>query len=252
MIDNPLFYLAAVPAVMISGISKGGFGGGLGVVAVPMMALTVSPIQAVGIMLPILCCMDLVGVWAYWKKWDRFSLIVLVVGGMVGILLGALVFRYLDAGAVKLFIGLIAVGFSLNHWARQRGGETKPARPGRLRGGFWGAVSGFTSTIAHAGSPPVAMYLMPLRLERTRYHATTVFHFLAVNYAKIIPFVWLGQFNTQNLTTSAALLPFALIGSFLGIWLHRRISDVLFYRLCYGFLFLVGCKLLWDGGWALV
>ncbi len=252
MIDDPLFYLAAIPAVMISGISKGGFGGGLGVVAVPMMALMVPPLQAVGIMLPILCCMDLVGVWAYWKKWDRHSLIVLVAGGMIGIALGALTFRYLDAGAVKLFIGVIAVSFSLNHWLRERNAARVPAEPGAVRGGFWGAVSGFTSTIAHAGSPPVAMYLMPLRLERTRYHATTVFHFLAVNYAKIIPFVWLGQFNTQNLTTSAALLPFALVGSFFGIWLHRRISDVLFYRLCYGFLFLVGCKLLWDGARALV
>ena len=237
---------------MISGISKGGFGGGLGVVAVPMMALMVSPLQAVGIMLPILCCMDLVGVWAYWKKWDRHSLIVLVAGGMIGIFLGALTFRYLDAGAVKLFIGLIAVGFSLNHWVRQRGSQPRPSEPDAVRGGFWGAVSGFTSTIAHAGSPPVAMYLMPLRLERTLYHATTVFHFLVVNYAKIIPFIWLGQFNTENLTTSAVLLPFALVGSFVGIWLHKRISDVLFYRLCYGFLFLVGCKLLWDGGSALV
>ncbi len=248
MIDEPLFYLAAIPAVLISGISKGGFGGGLGVVAVPLMSLAVSPIQAVSIMLPILSCMDIVGVWVYWRKWDAHSLVVLVLGGIVGIALGGIAFSFLNAGSIKLFIGTIAVLFTLNHWFAARLRQDRPAaKPNALRGGFWGMVSGFTSTVAHAGSPPVAIYMMPLRFDRTTYHATTVFHFLAVNYLKIIPFGLLGQFSVGNLSTSAVLLPFALAGSFLGIWLHRKVSQTVFYRLCYGFLFIVGCKLLWDG-----
>ena len=65
MITDPLFYLAAVPAVILFGISKGGFGSGLGVLAVPLIAMVVSPVQAAAILLPILCVMDLLGLWAY-------------------------------------------------------------------------------------------------------------------------------------------------------------------------------------------
>ena len=69
MITDPWFYVAAVPAVLLFGIAKGGFGGGLGVVAVPLMALVVSPLQAAAVLLPILCLMDLVGLWAYRGRW---------------------------------------------------------------------------------------------------------------------------------------------------------------------------------------
>lgn len=247
LIAEPLFYLCAIPAVLISGLSKGGLGGGLGVIAVPIISLAVSPVQAAGIMLPILCCMDLVGIWAYWGKWDRLSVIVLVSGSLVGIAVGALSFRYLDASAIRLITGSIAMLFALDHWLRGWFGFERLTRPGRLSGVFWGGVSGFTSTIAHAGSPPVSIYLLPQRLHRTVFQATTVFFFMSVNYLKLIPYAWLGQFSLENLATSAILLPVSIAGIFLGLWVHNRVSEVLFFRLCYGILFLVGAKLVYDG-----
>ena len=65
LITDPLFYAAAIPAVLLFGISKGGFGGGLGTAAVPLMALVISPVQAAAILLPILCLMDLVALWKF-------------------------------------------------------------------------------------------------------------------------------------------------------------------------------------------
>src|SRR3546814_2586892 len=85
MIVDPLFYLAAVPAVLIAGISKGGFGAGLGLLAVPMMALVLPPVQVAAIMLPILCLMDLVGIWAYWQKWEGSVLLRLALAAAVGV-----------------------------------------------------------------------------------------------------------------------------------------------------------------------
>ena len=64
ILTDPIFYAAAVPAVIIAGVSKGGFGGGLGIMTVPLMALVASPVQAAAIMLPILCAIDIVGLWA--------------------------------------------------------------------------------------------------------------------------------------------------------------------------------------------
>lgn len=50
MIDDPLFYLAAIPAVVLTGLSKGGLGAAFGLAAVPILALVVSPIRAAGLM----------------------------------------------------------------------------------------------------------------------------------------------------------------------------------------------------------
>jgi len=247
LIEEPLFYLCAIPAVLIAGLSKGGLGGGLGVIAVPLISLAISPVQAAGIMLPILCCMDLVGIWAYWRKWDGMTVLVLVGGSLIGIAVGALSFRYLDASAIRLITGSIAVAFALDHWLRGWFGIERLKRPGRAAGVFWGGVSGFTSTIAHAGSPPISIYLLPQGLQRTVYQATTVFFFMSINYIKLIPYTWLGQFSNENLATSAVLLPFAIAGAFSGVWVHNRVSETLFFRLCYGILFAVGAKLVFDG-----
>jgi len=247
MIDNPWFYVAAVPAVLIAGISKGGFGGGLGVMAVPMMALAIAPVQAAAIMLPILCLMDFIGTWAYWRKWDGPNLRILIVAALFGVALGTATFRFVDADSTRLLIGVIAVGFTLNHWLRRNADTRPPTGRSWKKGGFWGAVAGFTSFVAHAGGPPVNVYLLPQKMDRTLYQSTAVIFFTAVNYMKLVPYTWLGQLDVGNLTTSGLLAPVAILGIGLGVWMHTRVSDTLFYRFCYGFLFLTGIKLLYDG-----
>lgn len=247
MIDNPWFYAAAVPGVLITGISKGGFGGGLGVLAVPMMALVIDPVLAAAIMLPILCVMDIIGAVVYRRSIHWPNLRILVPAAVIGIAVGAVSFRYLDASAIRLMVGLLAVGFAADHWLRRRSVAGEPARPDALKGGFWGSVAGFTSFLAHSGGPPASVYLLPQRLDRTLFVGTTVYFFIIVNYVKLIPYAWLGQLSVANLAVTAILLPLAPIGMALGIWMHRHVSDVLFYRICYGLLAATGVKLLWDG-----
>ena len=250
MIEQPLFYLLAVPAVLILGISKGGFGGGLGSLAVPLLALVISPVQAAAVLLPILCIMDLQGAWVYRGRWDVANLKILVPAALIGLSIGAASFRYLDAQMIRLLIGALAVGFTVHHWVA--GLRTVPKVRGAdpLRGGFWGAVSGFTSFIAHASGPPMSIYLLPQRMDKTRFLATTIIFVLFMNYVKLLPYAWLGQFSAQNLYTSLVLLPIAPLGMWLGIWLHRIVPEAFFYRVCYGLLFLVGMRLLYDGSFA--
>lgn len=247
MIADPLFYATAVPAILIVGIAKGGFGGGLGIMAVPLMALLISPVQAAAIMLPILCFMDLIGVWAYWRKWDSKSLGILVAAAMLGIAVGALSFRYLTPSTIRLLIGAIALGFTLNYWFGRTSRSERPPRHSWRRAGLWAGIAGFTSFTAHAGGPPLSVYLLSRRLDKTTYQATTVIFFLLINYVKLLPYAWLGQFTEQNLWTAAVLFPAAVVGMLGGIWLHDRVPQGLFYRLCYAFLFLAGLKLVYDG-----
>ncbi len=244
MITDPWFYAAAIPAILIVGISKGGFGGGLGLLAVPLMSLVISPAQAAAIMLPILCLMDLVGLWSFRGQGDRRLLKVLIPTALVGILIGALSFRYLSDQHLKFIVGTIAVLFTLNYWLRPA--SQQPRQPSVSRGGFWGLVTGFTSFSVHAGGPPLNIYLLPLRLDKSVYIGTTIIMFAAINYLKLVPYALLGQFTSANLSTAAALAVLAPVGVRLGFWMHHRISEAWFYRICFVLLFLTGSKLLYD------
>ena len=248
MIIDPWFYIAAVPAVLLFGIAKGGFGGGLGIVAVPLMALVVSPLQAAAVLLPILCLMDLVGLWAYRGKWLWPELRILIPASIVGIAAGTLLFGYMSPAIVRLIIGIIAIVFTVHHFvsSRQRPGVELPHFP-KAAGLLAGATGGFTSFIAHSGGPPISMYLLRRPLDRTDFAGTTVLLFAVINYVKLAPYAWLGQLSTENLLTSAVLSPLAPIGVYTGVWLHRRVSDVFFFRLMYVLLFVVGGKLLYEG-----
>ena len=243
-IDNPWFYAAAIPAIVFTGISKGGFGSGIGGVAVPMMALVISPAQAAAIMLPILMVMDVVGVLAYRGSWDRAVMRIILPAGLVGVVIGWLTFRYLNDYAIRLLLGAIAIGFVMNVVIRRGLPAQKPA-PGKGR--FWSMVSGFTSFVAHAGGPPLNVWLIPQRLDKAIFVGTTVMFFTAINAAKVVPYLALGLFDARNLATSVALFPVAIAGIFLGIAMQRRLSATGFLKVVYALLFLAGVKLAYDG-----
>lgn len=246
ILSDPLTLTMAVLALLIVGISKGGMGGGLGVLGVPLMALTMPPAQAAAILLPILCVMDLMALKAFWQRWSWAHLQALLPAAILGIVLGALTFTYFRASDVRLLVGLIAVGFALNYWFKpfQRLAMDKP---GAKSGVFWGSIAGFTSFVAHAGGPPVNIYLLPQKLDKTVYQATTVLFFTSVNYVKLIPYAALGQFNSTNMGASVLLLPIAALGIWLGYKLHHRVPEKQFFQVAYVFLFLTGCKLIDDG-----
>ena len=114
--------------------------------------------------------------------------------------------------------------------------------------GFGLAIaSGFTSFVAHAGSPPLNAYLLPLRLKPIHYIATTAVFFAAINLAKWLPYAWLGLIDRTNMATSLLLMPLAPLGVWLGVWLARRIEPRWFYVIAYSGMFFTGTKLLWDG-----
>ena len=248
MITDPWFYAAAIPAVLLFGISKGGFGGGLGTLAVPLMALVIAPVQAAAILLPVLCLMDIVSLWKYRGKWIWAELRVLLPPSLLGIAVGTYLFEYMSASVIRLIVGSVAVLFTVHYWVttRSSGSTRLPDFPRRL-GILGGAAAGFTSFVAHAGGPPISMYLLRRPLNRTDFVATAVMFFAVVNYVKLLPYAWLGQLATGNLMTSLALSPLAPIGVLIGVYLHKRVSDKFFFGVVYLLLFVVGLRLIYDG-----
>ncbi len=246
LITDPWFYAAAVPAVLIMGLSKGGFGSGFGAMATPLMALTMPVPQAAAILLPVLLAIDAIGIRRLWHERDPALLRFLLPAGLAGIAVGAATFGALSGKTVAGLLGAITLAFLAHRLllAPRLGAAAKPRRP---LGVVLAVASGFTSFVAHAGGPPISAYVLPLKLPPMRLTATMAVFFAAVNLAKVLPYAWLGLIDVRNMATSAALLPLAPIGVVLGIRLAQRLDPTWFYRIAYTGMGLTGLKLLWDG-----
>ena len=245
MITDPWFYAAAIPAMVILGLSKGGFTA-VGILTIPILALVISPVQAAAIVLPILVLSDLVAVVSYRGIYDAKTLTIMLPGAMVGIAIGWWTAAWVTEHEIRLIVGAISVLFALNYWFRHRLRQ-EPHGHNVAAGGFWGIVTGFTSFVSHAGGPPFQMYAVPLRLTPRVFAGTSVIMFAVVNTVKLVPYFLLGQFDATNLETSAILLPVSIPATFAGIWLVKVLDASVFYRAVYVLIFAVGLYLVWEG-----
>lgn len=246
MIADPLFYLAAIFAVVLTGVSKAGFGSATGGLAVPLMALTIAPPQAAAIMLPILLTMDAIGLVVFRGQFDRANLRIILPGALLGILLGALTFSLIEVRWIRGIIGLESILFALDRFRRART-VAVPQPPSAPKGWFWSTVSGFTSFVSHAGGPPIMQFLLPQGMDKVRLVGTTTVYFAVVNFVKLAPYGALGLLDMRNLATSAMLLPIVPVGYWLGLKLLHGLDQRTFNRVLTWLLLLTGCKLLWDG-----
>lgn len=251
MIPDPLFYVLAAIGVLLTGISKGGFAGAFGGLAVALMCLRIPPQQAAAIMLPVLLAMDAFGLYAFFRKIDRKVLLSLLPGGVAGTVLGTLTFGALDVNWVRVMVGLIAVSFPLMVWLKIGAGQP-PSQINHGKAMVCGAGAGYASFVAHVGAPPALLYLMPLQLDQQRLIATNAVFFAFLNIIKIPPYAVLGQFSFANLSTALVLCLLAPVGIKIGVWLQGRISTATVYRVGRIGLFGTGCKLLYDGASALL
>ncbi|GBE43854.1 sulfite exporter TauE/SafE [bacterium BMS3Bbin10] len=248
MITDPLFYAIAIPAIFLVGLAKGGFVGPLAMLGVPLMSLMISPVQAAGILLPILIAMDVFALWTYRGVYHSLNLKIMLPAAATGIFIGWLTAAYVSDAHVRLIVGVVACMFTLDYWIGWR--ETRTPGPSIAKGGFWCIIAGFTSFVSHAGGPPVQMYLLPQRLEPRLYVGTSVIFFTVVNWLKVVPYAALGQLGFDNLATSAALSPIAPVSILTGAWLVKKLNAETFYKLAYAMIFVISLKLIWDGAGA--
>ena len=243
---HPGSLLALLAAAFIVGLSKGGLAG-VGVMAVPVLALALPPVQAAGILLPLLCLSDLFSMYAWWGEWDRRTLWLMLPGAILGIGIGWATAALVPEPVVLLLVGVIALAF-VGRWLVLRRAGPQAARAQRPAAGQgWGAVAGYTSFVAHAGGPPFQVYALPLGLSPRVLTSTSVIFFAIVNYVKLIPYLALGQFDATNLALSGLLAPVAVAATYLGAWIVRRMRAEVFYPITYALTALVGLKLVWDG-----
>lgn len=245
-------WLLACVAVVIIGIAKSGFGGGVGIVAVPLFVLAYGdPKPAVAALLPLLIAADIFAVAHHWGTWDKPNLGHLLPGAMAGIALAAGVlalFGTLDKQkrSLELAIGLICVVYPLLEVVKIRLAPHRRLRSGAVVGSGAGLAAGFVSTFAHAAGPIAAIYLLAQHLPRQAFIGTSVIFFFIVNTVKLIPYSLLGLIDTATLWAGLWLLPLIPVGTFLGARLNRVMSEGVFRAAIFVIVVLTGAKLVWG------
>lgn len=249
--------LFAVVAVLFIGISKAGFGGGLGLLTTPLAVLAFGPKHAIGIILPLLCAGDAFSLWNYWRKWDARNLKFLLPGVIIGIVVGVQLIGNFSARQLNIAIGCIAVGFVVFQLTKEKIFAAEGAfEPNHAVGVPLGLATGITSTFAHGAGPIVSMFLIPQRLPKEIFVATNVLIFTFVNWLKM-PFFCIdrGQINLpffakeslitrETMLTSLCFLPLIPVGVWFGIWLNKRFSEKGFFKFVYAALFVTGLELI--------
>ncbi|HVZ99919.1 MAG TPA: sulfite exporter TauE/SafE family protein [Caulobacterales bacterium] len=251
LLSDPWFYAAAIPAVIAVGMAKGGISG-LGILGVPILALAISPVQAAAIILPILIVQDVVSIWVFRGLWSLRLVAILMIGGMAGVALGYGLAASVSTPAVELSLGAICIAFGTQRiWQEWKGGEPRTSPAPDWIGVIFGVVAGFTSQIAHAGGPPVQIFLMQRRVERDLFLGTSTLFFAILNWVKVPAYLALGQFTPDNLGAALVLFPLAVISTLAGARLARSLTGRTFFRVTYVLMVLLGLKLAWDGAHAL-
>jgi len=244
-LGTDFFVVAAIMVFLIS-MSKAGLAAGFGALGVPVLLLYVSPAIAAGILLPLMILVDSANLWIYRNHFQRRYLKMLIIGAIAGISLGALAFGIVQPEWVRLMVGIIALTFASMYFLKGILPKTQGKLPLRY-GLVFGAISGFTSHLAHAGGPPVRGFLLNQDLPKSQFIGTFGFFFAAVNWMKLPPYLYFGQVNWDTLQIGLYLLPMVPLGILTGVLIHKKLSQTLFTKIAYVLLTLAGLKLVYDG-----
>ena len=247
LLSDPMTLVLAVIAVIILGLAKGGFSG-LGALATPLLALSLPPVTAAAVLLPVLMVQDVVSVWSYRKTWDGWIVGWMLPGAVAGIALAAGLAAAVPEERLLVVLGVITLAFGIYRLWIERGGRIVAASssPGWV-GTLFGVAMGFTSQFAHAGGPPFQMWVTPRRLPHEVFVGTSSLTFAAVNWMKVPSYVLLGSFDRQVLEAAALLFPLAIVATLVGVWLVRRMDTARFYTLIYLLMVALGLRLIVQG-----
>ncbi len=249
-----VFWLFVGAAVIIQGISKSGFAGGAGVLSLPLMMLVMPVDKVAATLLPLLILLDMNAIYhhRYNKNWTVIR--QLYIPSLVGIVLGALVWwRVGQAGIetygayIKRFVGVMAILLAFYIFAREVSQQwVRGKKAGPRIGWVAGIFAGFSSTIAHAAGPIVSLFVFSQDLGKTLFVGTVAWTFTLINLTKLPFYVAVNLIDFSVLRFDLFLVPLIPIGSYLGKWMHYRVSESLFNRIIMALTLLAGIQLLFN------
>lgn len=231
--------------VLLSGVSKAAFAGGLGLLAMPLLLLVFDANTALGLLLPLLIMLDAFTIRRYWQRWNWMVLRQLLPAAALGVAVSALLLGALSATQLQWVIGVGSVLFALRYFSGLQSSVLLASKP---MGVLMGFISGVSSTLLHAGGPPLAMHLLARKLPSAEYIATSALFFALLNLLKLPAFIVQQQLNWTLLLWALPFMPLCYVAIRFGYWLKQHLADKHFLPLVHLLLLLAGLKLLWPAG----
>lgn len=223
---TPLIMIFFGLACFLVGFSKGGFGGALGFFITPMLAMVMPLNDVVGLMLPVLIIADIFTMAAFWRKWDTRRIWILLGGALVGVTLATLILVNIPVDFLKKLLAVIVLMFVVYRLFENRILTTLTYQPRPWHGFLAGSVAGFSSALAHAGGPPITMYLLLQQLEATVFVATSALFFTILNWIKVPYYLAAGLIDLNYLFRLIWLTPLIPVG----VWTGKRLAGVISKR----------------------
>lgn len=249
-----VFWVFVALAILIQGISKSGFAGGAGILSLPLMMLVMPADRVTATLLPLLCLCDMNAIYHHRRNvvWDKVWAIFLP--SLIGTVLATLVWwrvgqQGIDRYAVPLkqFVGIIAILFALYIVAKEASMRwVEHHQAGPKTAFVAGVAAGFTSSMAHAAGPIVSLYMFSQGLGRTLFVGTVAWTFTFINLSKLPFFYVTGLLTWDVLKFDCLLIPLIPAGSWLGLWMHHRVSERLFNRIVMVLTLVAGVQLVFN------
>lgn len=206
------------------GMSKTGVHG-TGMIAVPMLASVFGGQLSSGVMLPMLCLADVMGVWYYHRHAEWKHLKKLFPWALLGTILGTIVGGSIDDGTFKMIMAvviLLSVGIML--WLEKGHREDVPDYP--WFASLTGTTGGFTSMVGNLAGSVMAVYFLSMRLPKNAFIGTTAWFFMVINWLKIPFHIWAWKTITlETFLIDLAALPLIILGAWLGIIIVRNLKE---------------------------
>jgi uncharacterized membrane protein YfcA len=225
---------------LLVGLSKGGMGAVLGVLATPLLSQVMPVANAISLALPLLLVGDAVALWLFWKQWEWRYIRLLMPAAIIGIIAGTLLLTVLDDVTMRRVLAIFTLGFVVYKvWGEGKLGARYTPRDWHAT--LAGGAAGFGSALANVGGPPFTAYLLLQNLKPLTFVGTTTLFFALVNALKLGLFAVVDAadipglaarnlFNLTPLIEAWWVLPIIPAGVWLGRYLVRRIDKVSFER----------------------
>jgi uncharacterized membrane protein YfcA len=236
------FIIVVAATGLIIGLAKGGLGG-LAMVVVPLLSLVMKTQVAVATALPLLLVGDAFATWTYWRRWDMKYTWLMVPAGVVGTIIGTLILARINESLLRQIIGIMTLLYVVYRVsANWIAGSTYD--PPDWLGQVAGFVAGITSSLAGAGAPPYAAYLLLKRLSPTAFMGTFTLFFVVSNIVKLPAFYQQNLFDFGLLLRVIWSIPLIPLGVWLGRRLIRGMEPAIFDRIILAILAATGVWLI--------
>lgn len=226
---SPIAWVLLAVASVIVGFSKTAFPG-INTISIAIFAAILPARASTGTLLLLLIIGDVFALVSYRRHADWRTLARLLPAVVVGLGLGALFLAFADDDWVRRTIGLILLLLiAVTLWRRYRSSGAAPSgrAAGIARAGY-GSLGGFTTMVANAGGPPIALYFLAMRFEVLAFLGTAAWFFAVINLVKVPIAIGIGIIGLDTLQWVLLLAPAVIAGALSGRWLAKRVTQQAF------------------------